>query len=71
MKAKGTKEADHIMDLRGLLAELWEDESGQDVIEYALIALVIALGATATMRTLATTIGTAFAALDAKLNSAI
>jgi pilus assembly protein Flp/PilA len=47
------------------------DESGQDLIEYALVALLIALGATAAMSTLATNITSAFTAVSTKLTSAI
>ncbi len=36
------------------------DESGQDLIEYALIAAIIALAAIAAMSTLATNIATEF-----------
>ena len=35
---------------------IWEDESGQDLIEYALIVAFIALGAVTTLKGLATTI---------------
>jgi pilus assembly protein Flp/PilA len=35
-----------------------KDESAQDLIEYALVAALIALGAVVSMRTLATTIST-------------
>lgn len=36
------------------------DESGQDLIEYALVAAIIALAAIAAMSTLATNIATEF-----------
>ena len=45
--------------LNRLFSNLLHDESGQDLIEYALVAALIGLGATASMRTLATSIGTA------------
>jgi pilus assembly protein Flp/PilA len=47
------------------------DESGQDLIEYALVAALIALGATAAMNTLATTISTAFTTVGTKLTNAV
>jgi pilus assembly protein Flp/PilA len=47
------------------------DESGQDLIEYALVACLIALGATAAMTTLATTIGTTFGSIGTKLSTAV
>jgi pilus assembly protein Flp/PilA len=44
-------------DFKGLFSNLFHDESGQDLIEYALVAALIALGATASMKVLATSIG--------------
>ncbi len=41
---------------RQILSGLIRDESGQDLIEYALVAAIIALGATAAMTTVATDI---------------
>ena len=38
---------------KSVLSALIRDESGQDLIEYALVAAIIALGATAAMTTLA------------------
>jgi pilus assembly protein Flp/PilA len=46
-------------------------EDGQDMVEYALIVALIALGATAGMKTLATGIGTAFSHISTQLSSAI
>ena len=43
-----------------LLKTLHNEESGQDLIEYALIALLIALGAIAGMSTLASSINQEF-----------
>jgi pilus assembly protein Flp/PilA len=47
------------------------DESGQDLIEYALVAAIIALGATAAMTSLATSISTAFSKIGSSLTSAV
>ena len=44
-----------------LLNGLHKDESGQDLIEYALIAALIAVGSVVTMQSLATTISSEFA----------
>jgi pilus assembly protein Flp/PilA len=57
--------------LKATFSDLMHDESGQDLIEYALVAAIIALGATAAMGTLATTISTAFGTVGTKLTSAI
>ena len=43
-----------------LLKSLHKEESGQDLIEYALIALIIALGAIAGMGNLASSINDEF-----------
>ncbi len=47
------------------------DESGQDLIEYALVAGLIALGAVAAMTGLSGKIGTAFNTVGNNLNSSI
>ena len=56
---------------RHILSSVMSDESGQDLIEYALVAALIALGATAAMNTLATTISTAFTTVGTKLTNAV
>jgi Flp pilus assembly pilin Flp len=43
-----------------LLLHLWKDEAGQDLTEYALLLVLIALVAIASMRRIATAIETAF-----------
>jgi pilus assembly protein Flp/PilA len=57
--------------LKVILSSLLRDESGQDLIEYALVAAIIALGATAAMSTLATSISTAFTTIGTKLTNAV
>jgi pilus assembly protein Flp/PilA len=57
--------------LRSTLSRLLRDECGQDLIEYALVAAIIALGATAAMGTLAGTISNAFGTVGTKLTSAV
>ena len=57
--------------LQQIFSDLLWDESGQDLIEYALVAALIALGAAASMRTLATTIGTALTGVGTRLTGAI
>lgn len=52
-----------------LLNSLVEDESGQDLIEYALVLSLIGLAATVSMKSLANTIGTAFNAVGTKLTT--
>jgi len=52
-------------------AEIWRDESGQDLIEYALVAALIALAATAGMNTIANSINNAFSTIGTRLSSAV
>jgi pilus assembly protein Flp/PilA len=54
-----------------LLLDFLHDESGQDLIEYALVGAVIALGAAATMRTLASTIGNALSSIGSRMTNSI
>jgi pilus assembly protein Flp/PilA len=58
-------------DLNRIFWKLWHDESGQDLIEYALVAGLIALGATASMKVLATTIGSALNDIGSRLTSSV
>jgi pilus assembly protein Flp/PilA len=53
------------------LQALHNDESGQDLIEYALIAALIAFAAIAGMGTLATDINLAFSTIGDKLSAAV
>ena len=54
-----------------LLNNLLKDESGQDLIEYALVASVIALGAVSTLQPLATEIGSVFTSIKTTLTTAV
>jgi pilus assembly protein Flp/PilA len=47
-----------------------QDESGQDLIEYALVAALVGLGAVASMKGLANSIGTAFNGVGTALTNA-
>jgi pilus assembly protein Flp/PilA len=47
------------------------DESGQDLIEYALVAAVISLGAVASLQPLATEVGSVFTSITGALTSAV
>jgi pilus assembly protein Flp/PilA len=51
-----------------VLRNLHRDESGQDLIEYALVAALIAFGAVTTMQTLASDINIAFSGIGSKLD---
>ncbi len=54
-----------------MLSALIRDESGQDLIEYALVAAIIALGATAAMTSLASSITSAFTKIGTSLTNAV
>ena len=54
-----------------IFANVLNDESGQDLIEYALVAAVIALGAVTAMTSLAGSIGNAFNSIGTKLTANI
>jgi len=46
--------------MKELLMRLWQEESGQDLTEYALLLVLIALAAIGAMKGLATAISTAY-----------
>jgi pilus assembly protein Flp/PilA len=56
--------------LKSMFVNLLRDESGQDLIEYALVAAIIALGAVTAMTSLANSIGAAFNNIGTKLTTA-
>lgn len=56
--------------MKQALRNLLRDESGQDLIEYALVAAVLGLAAIAGMSSLASNISNAFSAVGSKLSSA-
>ncbi|WP_263378063.1 Flp family type IVb pilin [Granulicella paludicola] len=47
------------------------DESGQDLIEYALVAAVVSLGAVASLQPLATEVSSVFTSVTAALTAAV
>ena len=57
--------------LRQALLDIYRDESGQDSIEYALVAAIIALGAVVAMSGLSTKIRQAFNSVGSGLTSAL
>ena len=55
------------MDLVNVLKKLHEEDSGQDLIEYALIAALIAVACVVAMNSLATKISAEFATISGNL----
>jgi pilus assembly protein Flp/PilA len=62
---------DKFLMLSVKIQTMFWNEEGQDLIEYALVVALIALGATAGMRTLATAINDAFISISTTLTSDI
>jgi pilus assembly protein Flp/PilA len=53
--------------MKGLVGKLWKDEEGQDLVEYALLVVLVSLGATAAMTKLASGISDTFSNAVAQL----
>ncbi len=58
-------------NFKTLALSLMNDESGQDLIEYALVAGLIGLGAVVAMSGLSTKVGTAFNTVGSQLTNAV
>jgi pilus assembly protein Flp/PilA len=56
--------------MKKLLKLFVQDESGQDLIEYALVAALVGLGAVGAMKGLSTSIGNAFNGVGTSLSNA-
>jgi pilus assembly protein Flp/PilA len=57
--------------MKQLFTNLLQDESGQDLIEYALVAALVGLGAVAAMKTLASNVNNSFNTIGTTLNTTI
>jgi pilus assembly protein Flp/PilA len=57
--------------MKNFMLNLITEESGQDLIEYALVAGLIGLAAVAAMSSLATKISNAFSNVGSQLSSAV
>jgi pilus assembly protein Flp/PilA len=58
-------------NFKQILFTLLKEESGQDLVEYALVAALIGLGATAAISTVATAIRAALSTLGTRLTTAV
>jgi len=56
-------------NMKQLLKNLMSEDSGQDLIEYTLIAALIGLGAVAALKGLGTTVSNAFNNVGTAVNS--
>jgi len=57
--------------MKQLLKNLMTEESGQDLIEYALVAALVGLGAVASMKSLSNAIGNTFNGVGNQLTNAV
>jgi pilus assembly protein Flp/PilA len=55
--------------MKNLLKRLWQEDEGQDLVEYGLLIFLIALAAIASMKSLATSISTVFNSAATSLTS--
>ena len=61
---------DKLLELSIKIKTMLSDDRGQDLVEYALVVAIIALGATAAMSTLSTDINAVFTNIAARLVAA-
>jgi pilus assembly protein Flp/PilA len=57
--------------MKSLLTCFWTDERGQDLVEYALAAGLVAVAAVACMPTLSTTVSTVFTKIANIINTSV
>jgi pilus assembly protein Flp/PilA len=57
--------------MKETLMQLWRDEAGQDLTEYALLMVLVALAAVVSMGTLAKAISNVFANAATNLSTAV
>jgi pilus assembly protein Flp/PilA len=55
--------------MKQIFTNLMNDESGQDLIEYALVAALVGLGAVTAMKSLSTSVSNAFSSIGTTLTS--
>jgi Flp pilus assembly pilin Flp len=58
------------MEMRQLALRLWREEAGQDLTEYALLMVLIALASIAAMNSLATAISNVYGNAASNLSTA-
>ena len=57
--------------MKQIFKQLMQDESGQDLIEYALVAALVGLGAVAAMNSLSNSIANTFNGVGNSLTNAV
>ncbi|MGA2898080.1 MAG: Flp family type IVb pilin [Acidobacteriaceae bacterium] len=58
-------------DVKQLLERLVKEDSGQDLIEYALVAALVGLGAVSSISSLSNSIGNTFNSIGSALATAV
>jgi pilus assembly protein Flp/PilA len=53
--------------MKNLLMRLWNEESGQDLVEYGLLLALVAVAAISSMKTVASAVSNVFAAAAGNL----
>ncbi len=59
------------LSMKHLMGRLWKETKGQDLVEYALAAGMVALAAVATMPQLTAVIDNVFDSIGSLINSAV
>ena len=57
------------LDMKNILSRLWKEEDGQDLTEYALLLVLVALGSVTAMGSLSKAISQAFSSASANLTT--
>lgn len=55
--------------MKNILSRLWKEEDGQDLTEYALLLVLVALGSVTAMGSLSKAISQAFSSASANLTT--
>jgi len=62
---------DALLKLYVKFQNLVSSKEGQDLVEYALVVAIIALGCVATMRSVATTVSTSFSLIESSFAASV
>jgi pilus assembly protein Flp/PilA len=57
--------------MKTFCSNFWQEEQGQDLVEYALAAGMVAVAAVAAMPALSTTVSTVFSKIGSIINSSV
>lgn len=64
-------EAGDMKNNKAILRDIWNDESGQDLVEYALIASLIVVAAITSIKSYGAALATAYNSLSNSLKNAL